>query len=293
MMLVSDVLSKYRRYLFSEKGLASSTIESYFEDLGLFHTYFPLETTDEYVVVQLSDFVLLQAQEGYSAATIVRRYSSLRRYYMFLINEGLFFDELPNIEIPKPARTLPSVLTEEEVEALLEAPDLSKDDEKRDKAMLEVMYACGLRVSELVNLEKSQVNLNQEIVKIRGKGNKDRIIPIGEFALGYLNDYVSDVRIKNIGAKSPYIFLTKHGKPMSRQYFHRIVKQYALRAGIDKQVTPHTLRHSFATHLLEHGAQLRVVQALLGHASIATTQIYTHVSSKRILSVYDLYTKGK
>lgn len=292
-MDVNEALMRYKQFLYSEKGLSHASIEAYFSDIDIFHNYFNVSDTSEYLGLYLNEFVALQAQQGYKASTIVRRYSAIRNYYKFLINEGLYFDELPNIEIPKPAKTLPSVLSEDEINALLDAPNLSEPDEKRDKAMLEVMYASGLRVSELINLEKSQVNFNQQLLRIRGKGNKERIIPIGEFALSYLNDYVTDVRIDNVGAKSNYVFLTKYGEPMSRQYFHRIIKKYAARAGIEKNVTPHTLRHSFATHLLENGAQLRIVQTLLGHTTVATTQIYTHVSSKRILSVYDLYTKNK
>ena len=181
----------------------------------------------------------------------------------------------------------------EEIDRLLDAPDTSKGDGLRDKAMLEVMYASGLRVSELLNLERERLNIKTGVISVMGKGAKERKVPIGEFALDYVIQYIETVRRKNRGKKSKYLFLSKYGEPLSRQYFFKQIKKYALLAGIEVNISPHTLRHCFATHLLENGAELRAVQSMLGHSNIATTQIYTHISTKRIVSAYDLYMNKK
>ena len=173
------------------------------------------------------------------------------------------------------------------------APDMTKKEGIRDRAMLEVMYASGLRVSELLNLTKGNVNMSKGILTIIGKGSKERRVPIGDFALEYLDKYMTEVRDKIKKLSTNVIFLNKFNEPISRQYFHRIIKKYAAQVGITKDISPHTLRHSFATHLLEHGAQLRVVQEMLGHADISTTQIYTTITQNRILAAYDMYTKRK
>ena len=202
-----------------------------------------------------------------------------------------FKGDVPEIESPKKPSRLPTCLSIEEVEALLDAPDLKTDTGIRDKAMLELMYASGLRVSELINLEKKNLNLVKGIVTIFGKGAKQRKVPVGEFAMEFVVKYINEVRGKYSKGGSKYLFLNRSGQPLSRVFFFKQVRKYAEMAGIDKTISPHTLRHSFATHLLEGGAQLRAVQEMLGHTNIATTQIYTHVSTKRILSAYDLLMK--
>ena len=212
---------------------------------------------------------------------------------MEIIDENINPNIHLNVVTPKREKHLPSYLSVDEVETLLNAPDLKKDGEYRDKAMLEVMYASGLRVSELINLSKQDINFQQKILKIKGKGDKQRLVPIGDFAMEYLNNYLNLVRSKNIGQTSKYIFLNSRGQKISRQYFFKQVKKYAKRANIDKKISPHTLRHCFATHLLEAGADIRMVQEMLGHANIETTQIYTQISAKRIISAYDLYSKQK
>ncbi|MGI6714341.1 MAG: site-specific tyrosine recombinase/integron integrase [Bacilli bacterium] len=291
-MEIKDALERYQQYLIAEKGLSKSTLGNYFSDLKLFHELFPHTHTRQYSPYELNDYVILLAQAGRKPATIIRRISVLENYFLFLKREGFYPHELPLIDKPKIPERLPNVLSIEEVEALLEAPNLENDSEVRDKAMLEVMYASGLRVSELLNLTMSQVNIQNGIVRIVGKGHKERIVPIGEFALAYLLDYVNGPRRQNKGRKSRYVFLNREGNPISRQYFFKKVREYATRAGINRDISPHTLRHSFATHLIENQADLRVVQEMLGHTSIATTQIYTHLSTKRILSAYDLYTNA-
>ena len=195
------------------------------------------------------------------------------------------------MDLPKKPQHLPTVLSFEEVESLLEQPDLSKPSGIRDRAMLEVMYATGLRVSELLTIEKKNLSIEKKQIRIFGKGAKERYVPISSFALEYLIKYINEVRNESPYRNSKYIFINKEGKPLSRQAFWQIIKNYALKAGIIENVTPHTLRHCFATHLLENGADLRSVQEMLGHSDISTTQIYTHVSSKRIRSAYDMFMK--
>ena len=186
---------------------------------------------------------------------------------------------------------MPNCLSEEEIDKLLETPDLTSPSGIRDRAMLETMYSSGLRVSELLNLKRGQVNLNKCIITVFGKGAKERKVPIAEYAVEYIKKYINEVRNKSEFKKSDYLFLNKSGNPLSRVYFFKKVREYAELAGIEMTISPHTLRHSFATHLLNHGAQLRMVQGMLGHTNIATTQIYTHVSSEKLKSDYDKIMK--
>ena len=223
----------------------------------------------------------------------MRRLSSIRGFFLFLKKEGYYHDEIPEVKSMKKQERLPNCLSIEEVEDLLNAPDIRRPEGLRDRAMLETMYASGLRVSELLSLERARINFKKAIITIFGKGAKERKVPLGDFAIEYIQKYCDEVRCKNPGSDSKYLFLNRYGEPLSRQYFFKQIKKYALEAGIHSPVSPHTLRHSFATHLLENGAQLRAVQEMLGHANIATTQIYTHISTKRILSAYDLYMKRK
>lgn len=290
-MHIDEAIRLYTNYLFLEKNLAQGTIKAYLDDIHLFHVTFNFTMTEQISPMHVSDFINLESQKGLSAATIVRRLSSIYNYLLFLKDEGDYKYELRRIEGPSVNKSLPTYLSSEEVERLLDMPNLNTDRGVRDKAMLEVMYASGLRVSELLNLKREEVNFNRGIVKIRGKGGKERVIPVGEFALEYLAMYINDVRPKYATDNERIIFLNTRGEPLSRQYFFKMIKEYTKEAGIDKNVSPHTLRHAFATHLLENGADLRAVQAMLGHANIATTQIYTHVSTKRILSAYDKIMK--
>jgi integrase/recombinase XerD len=288
-------LNNYFQYLTVEKGLSNSSIKCYAADLKSFFSCFKPEkqTTNDLLSTDLTFFIQSLSQEGKKTSSINRSFSSTKNFFLFLQREGLIKQPMPSINLPKIITLLPSCLTVEEVEMLLEAPNIEKGDELRDKAMLEVMYASGLRVSELVNLKKAQINFINGVITIYGKGNKERRVPIGEFALDYVNQYIEGPRQKNINRKSDYLFLNRYGKPISRQFFFKSIKIYALRAGIDQPVSPHTLRHCFATHLLENGAELRAVQEMLGHTHIATTQIYTHISRKRILSAFDLFSKRK
>jgi integrase/recombinase XerD len=293
-MKIDDAIDLFFQYLTVEKGVQKQTINAYANDLKQFFKVFQNKnTTDDLLVSDLTDFIKIQSKLKRANATILRRLSSTKHFYRFLEKEKILGDSVPKIDSPRAIKKLPVSLSVEEVEALLEAPDLDKNEGIRDRTMLEVMYSSGLRVSELIKLERSQINFVHGIITIYGKGNKERRVPIGEFALEYLVKYIEEARIKNVGKNSKYVFLNRYGEVLSRQYFFKQVKKYASYAGIKEEVSPHTLRHSFATHMLDNGAELRAVQEMLGHSNIATTQIYTHVSSKRILSAYDLYAKRK
>jgi len=227
-------------------------------------------------------------EDTLSARTKARRLSSMRRYYQYLIRERIIDgDPTARLEAPRLGRSLPRTLSENEVEALIGAPDRSTTIGLRDRAMLEVLYATGLRVSELVAIKLTQVNLRQGVVRITGKGNKERLVPLGEEALDYLQCYLEGAR-SDLCRRRPTeaLFPTRSGKAMSRQAFWYMIKKYANKAGIGTDLSPHTVRHAFATHLLNHGADLRVVQMLLGHSDISTTQIYTHVATERLKSLH-------
>lgn len=291
-MEIVDAVDNYRQYILAEKGLSNLTWASYLEDIQAFFNYFSdKRTTDDLLETDLYEFLKYELSIGHSVSTALRRLSSTRSFYIFLKKEGYFQGSIPDIETPKKPKHLPNCLSEEEVEALLNAPDLSSPSGLRDKAMLETMYSSGLRVSELLKLEKGQVNLNKGIITVFGKGAKERKVPIADYAIDYIKQYIKEVRNKNENKESKYLFLSKKGEPISRIYFFKQVKKYSELAGISTNVSPHTLRHSFATHLLNHGAQLRIVQGMLGHTNIATTQIYTHVSSEKLKSDYDKIMK--
>lgn len=291
-MDIIDAVDRYHQYILAEKGLSAQTWESYLEDIQAFFNYFDdKKTTDDLLETDLYEFLKYELSIGHSVSTALRRLSSTRGFYLFLKKDGLFQGNIPDIETPKKPKHLPNCLSEEEVEALLDAPDLTSPSGLRDKAMLETMYSSGLRVSELLKLEKGQVNLTKGIITVFGKGAKERKVPIADYAIEYIKQYIKEVRNKGKNKESDYLFLSKQGKPLSRVYFFKQVKKYSELAGITTNVSPHTLRHSFATHLLNHGAQLRIVQGMLGHTNIATTQIYTHVSSEKLKSDYDKIMK--
>ena len=291
-MEIADAVDRYHQYVLVDKGLSLQTWASYLEDLQAFFNYFSKkETTDDLSETDLYEFLKYELSVGHSVSTALRRLSSTRGFYLFLKKDGLYTGNIPDIETPKKPKHLPNCLNEDEVEALLNAPDLSTPSGLRDKAMLETMYSSGLRVSELLNLEKGQVNLNKGVITVFGKGAKERKVPIADYAVEYIRQYITEVRNKNENKGSKYLFLSKKGEPLSRVYFFKQVKKYSELAGITTNVSPHTLRHSFATHLLNHGAQLRIVQGMLGHTNIATTQIYTHVSSEKLKSDYDKIMK--
>lgn len=291
-MEIKDAVDLFQQYVLVERGLSPQTWVSYLEDLQAFFNYFSdKKDTSDLLETDLYEFLKFELSLGKSVSTALRRLSSTRSFYLFLKKEGYYIGNIPDIETPKKPKHLPNCLSEEEIDKLLEAPDLTSPSGIRDRAMLETMYSSGLRVSELLNLKRGQVNLNKCIITVFGKGAKERKVPIAEYAVEYIKKYINEVRNKSEFKKSDYLFLNRSGNPLSRVYFFKKVREYAELAGIEMTISPHTLRHSFATHLLNHGAQLRMVQGMLGHTNIATTQIYTHVSSEKLKSDYDKIMK--
>lgn len=292
-MTLIDAFENFLQYCRFEKTLTNQTIQDYKEDFLQFQRYYPhkKELTD-LNKNDLNDFSYDQALNGLSPATIARRIATIKNFYMFLesdnLAKGIISEE---ITIPKKDKTLPQVLSEEEINQLLNTPDLTSEKGIRDYAVLEILYSCGLRVSEAANLQINQINEQEEIINILGKGKKERIVPIRKSALKAVKTYINEVRNKHLVIDNKAVFIGKNGKRMSRQALYNIVVNNAKLAGILKEIHPHTLRHSFATHLLDNGADLRVVQELLGHTNIGTTQIYTHVTTKTLVKSYDLYRK--
>ncbi len=280
--------------LWLEDGLSPRSLESYRRDLAQFAVWLVkvgsrLPDAGAGEVQQfLADRTLRQ---GVAARSLARQLSALRRYYRWLLRQGRRTDDpTVNIEAPRLPRPLPKSLTEADVEALLAAPDVGVPLGLRDRAMLELLYACGLRVSELIGLPLAAVSLDMGVARVLGKGAKERLVPMGEIALDWLERYLAESRPALLaGRVSDALFITARGAAMSRQAFWYLIKRYALLAGIATSLSPHTLRHAFATHLLNHGADLRVVQMLLGHADISTTQIYTHVARERLKQLHSLH----
>lgn len=291
-MNVSDetIIERFIDVLWLQHGLSSNTLSAYRRDLKVYLAWLTqrgqclLEARREDLLAYLADSV----RNGAKRRTTARHLSSLRRLYRYFLQEGLRSDDpSAQIESPRLDRPLPKSLTEKEVEALLDAPEVNKPLGLRDRAMLETLYATGLRVSELVRLTVSQVSLDAGVVRVVGKGDKDRIVPMGEEAMEWLVRYLSDARPRLVhGHITDALFPTARGSAMTRQAFWHNIKRYAARAGIRQALSPHTLRHAFATHLINHGADLRVVQLLLGHSSVSTTQIYTHVARERLKSLH-------
>ena len=292
-MEINKAKELYFRHLRVEKGVSEETIKSYDYDLKKFFASLKREDTDEVLPSDILDFVRLENRQFLASSTVSRRLSTCKNFYQFLENEGYLSEDMVEVPSPKASKPLPNVLSMEEMEDLLNAPDISKDEGLRDKAMMELMYSSGLRVSELLSLKVSQISLEKMTIRVIGKGNKERIVPVGEYALEYVEKYINTARKKNPGRKSNILFLNRYGNPLSRQYFFLQIKKYGEIAGITKELSPHTIRHCFATHLLENNADLRTIQEMLGHSSIATTQIYTNVSSERTLYAYDLFKRKK
>jgi len=287
------LIEEFVSYLSIERGLAENTVQSYLHDLNSFYNY----VHDKLKIISLEDitgdiiigYLLYLQKSGKATSTLARHIAALKSFFHYLLRENLLaVDPTSNLETPKLSRKLPRVLTVGEVDRLLQQPDTSTPAGLRDKCMLEVLYATGLRVTELISLKINQVNYETGYVRCFGKGSKERIVPLGKVARDYLELYLRNGRGRL--AKLPSedaLFINHFGKKLTRQGFWKILKKYVRKAGIKKDITPHTLRHSFATHLLENGADLRVVQEMLGHADITTTQIYTHLTNKHIRNVYN------
>ncbi|CCQ95614.1 site-specific tyrosine recombinase for chromosome partitioning [[Clostridium] ultunense Esp] len=289
---LTQCLKSFIDSLAIEKGLAMNTLISYERDLTSY-IHFLNERRIRYAEETNRGEILAYLQklqkEKKAPATISRNLTALRSFYQYLYREKILEnDPSANLDTPKIARRLPKTLSMREVETLLEQPKGVEPSSLRDKAMLEVLYASGIRVSELISLKKTDINLNLGFIRCMGKGSKERIIPLGSKAITALEQYLAKGWVKLAkGKETDHLFLNHLGGGLTRQGFWKIMKKYALHAGISKPITPHTLRHSFATHLLENGADLRAVQEMLGHADISTTQIYTHVTPSRLKEVYN------
>ena len=283
-------VSRFLDAVWMERGLSSNTLAAYRADLTalarwLNERHLQIMRTTR---ADLQDFIAYRVQAGARPRSTARQLSSFRRFFRYLMRESVIKeDPTAQIAMPKIGRSLPKSLTEEEVESLLGAPVVSDPLGNRDRTMLEVLYATGLRVSELVNLRHGQVNTTQGVIRILGKGNRERLIPLGEEAMRWLKDFAQGSRSEILlERQTDYLFPTRRGDRMTRQAFWHIIKRYARKSGISKELSPHTLRHAFATHLLNHGADLRVVQMLLGHSDLSTTQIYTHVARERLKELH-------
>jgi len=274
--------------LWVESGLSENTLAAYGSDLRIFVKWLKSKAVFEVDQSDIAAFMASRYKAGVGSRSAARFLSSLRRFYGYLFREGyVTTDPTELIEAPHIGRTLPDTLSEKDIDLLLDAPEITGILGFRDKTMLELLYATGLRVSELIGLKFEQVNFRQGFVRVMGKGNKERLVPVGEEAMEWLENYMEGARIDILAERqSDFLFVTKRGSGMTRQTFWHVIKRYAKKAGITKHLSPHTLRHAFATHLLNHGADLRVVQLLLGHSDLSTTQIYTHIAQERLKQLH-------
>ena len=291
---MEQLLDHFLHYIVVEKGLSKNTVDAYSHGLNRFLDYLKKKGIQKISGVSKLDvraFLLTLKKQGLSTKSVVRNLAAIRTLFHFLIQEEILeTNPIEELESPKLPKTLPEILTLKEVEQLLEQPNPQTPMGIRDRAMLEVLYATGMRVSELTQLPMNQVNLEAGYVRVFGKGSKERIIPIGNEAMKWVALYLKVAREKLAKRReSPFLFINRMGSGMSRQRFWKVIKAYGRRAGIRKRITPHLLRHSFASHLLERGADLRSVQMMLGHVDISTTQIYTHVTGERLKKIHQRY----
>lgn len=290
---LTEQVEDYLRYSQIERGLSANTITAYKQDLSSFINFLQKENLSSWPTkaIDIDAFLAEQRDQKKATSSISRLISSLRKFYQWLVRQNIQkLNPMLEIDSPKKRRPLPVALTTVEVTDLLKQPDIKKKLGLRDRALLETLYATGIRVSELINLKFTDLHEELKLVKVFGKGSKERLIPISKVALSWINSYREKVRdplILKVGKNTDFIFLNSRGGSLTRQAVWQIIKHYCKLAGIQKNVTPHTLRHTFATHLLENGADLRVVQEILGHSDISTTQIYTNLSQKHIIQVYE------
>ena len=287
----SKMIDSFLDSLWLEQGLSKSTLDAYRSDLKLLNVWAKNRELrlDEISRPDLLEFIAFKAEQGSSARSSARMLSSLRRFYTYLMQQEIIStNPTDKISMPKIGRSLPVLLTENEVLQLIKAPNTKKPLGFRDRVMLELLYATGLRVSELVKLEANQVNLNQVYIRVMGKGDKERLVPMGKTAKRWMKNYLNGP-IQEIlnDRQSDCLFPTRTSTSISRQAFWQIIKKYAMKVGISAKLSPHSLRHAFATHLINHGADLRVVQMLLGHSDLSTTQIYTHIAQHRLKDLHE------
>ena len=284
------LVDRFLDAIWMERGLSQNTLGAYRADLmtlcrALSQDGKSIDMADK---ADLLAFIASRVESGAKPRSTARQLSSFRRFFRYIMREGLrSTDPTAEIEMPRIGRSLPKTLSEDEVDSLLSAPNVDEPLGHRDRAMLELLYATGLRVSELINLKQSQVNFNQGVLRIVGKGDRERLIPLGEESQRWLKDFIDGPRMEILlERQTDYLFPTRRGDRMTRQAFWHIIKRYAEKAGVRKKMSPHSLRHAFATHLLNRGADLRVVQLLLGHSDLSTTQIYTHVARERLKELH-------
>jgi integrase/recombinase XerD len=285
-----QLVDRFLDAIWMERGLSQNTLGAYRADLmtlgrGLSERDKSIDKANK---ADLLAFIAKRVEDGAKPRSTARQLSSFRRFFRYIMREGLRdTDPTADIEMPRIGRSLPKTLTEDEVDALLQAPNTDEPLGHRDRTMLELLYATGLRVSELINLRQSQINFNQGVLRIIGKGDRERLIPLGDESQRWIRDFIDGPRMEILlERQTDYLFPTRRGDRMTRQAFWHIIKRYADKAGIEKKLSPHSLRHAFATHLLNHGADLRVVQLLLGHSDLSTTQIYTHVARERLKDLH-------
>ena len=289
-MNLKESIEDFLRYLLIDKNYSNNTIESYKEDLFKFNEFFNNKTIDSIDIDDLKRYVKYLNEQELNELSISRNISCIKSFYKYLNIEKII-DSNPSdlLYLPKARKKLPNTLSEEEVDLLLDIK-LTDMFSYRNKAMLEVLYATGLRVSELVNLKMENIDFESDIIRTYGKGSNESVIPIGEYAKIYLEKYLKEYRNQMLKhGNNEYVFLNNHGKNMTRQGFFKIIKSIAHEAGINKEISPHILRHSFASHMLKHGADLRTIQELLGHSNVSTTQIYTHISNEELKENYKNY----
>ena len=285
-----ELVDRFLDAIWMERGLSQNTLGAYRADLmtlgrGLAEHDKSIELADK---ADLLAFIATRVESGAKPRSTARQLSSFRRFFRYIMREGMRdSDPTADIEMPRIGRSLPQTLTEDEVDALLNAPNTDEPLGHRDRAMLELLYATGLRVSELINITQSQINFNQGVLRIVGKGDRERLIPLGEEAQRWIREFIDGPRMEILlERQTDYLFPTRRGDRMTRQAFWHIIKRYAEKANIRSKMSPHSLRHAFATHLLNRGADLRVVQLLLGHSDLSTTQIYTHVARERLKDLH-------
>ena len=285
-----ELVDRFLDAIWMERGLSQNTLGAYRADLmtlsrGLAEHDKSIDQADK---ADLLAFIAKRVEAGAKPRSTARQLSSFRRFFRYIMREGMRdSDPTADIEMPRIGRSLPQTLTEDEVESLLNAPNTDEPLGHRDRAMLEILYATGLRVSELINITQSQINFNQGVLRIVGKGDRERLIPLGEESLRWIREFIDGPRMEILlERQTDYLFPTRRGDRMTRQAFWHIIKRYAEKANIRSKMSPHSLRHAFATHLLNRGADLRVVQLLLGHSDLSTTQIYTHVARERLKDLH-------
>lgn len=285
-----ELVDRFLDAIWMERGLSQNTLGAYRADLmtlgrGLAEHDKPIDLADK---ADLLAFIAKRVESGAKPRSTARQLSSFRRFFRYIMREGLRdSDPTADIEMPRIGRSLPQTLSEDEVDSLLSAPNTDEPLGHRDRAMLELLYATGLRVSELINIQQSQINFNEGVLRIVGKGDRERLIPLGEESQRWIRDFIDGPRMEILlERQTDYLFPTRRGDRMTRQAFWHIIKRYAEKSGIRKKLSPHSLRHAFATHLLNRGADLRVVQLLLGHSDLSTTQIYTHVARERLKDLH-------